>query len=67
VARVVPGDVRNEEEFYAVKREKMRADHRHRREFAEQELETPNSTENFDSDGPMWNDLWTETTFDDDE
>jgi hypothetical protein len=61
------GDDRNEEEFYAMKREERRADRRRRREFAEQEVENPNSTENFDSDGPMWNDLWTKTTSDDDE
>jgi hypothetical protein len=62
-----PGDVRDEEEFFAMKREKRRADHCRRREFAEQELENPNTTEDFDSDGPMWNDLWTGTIFDDDE
>jgi hypothetical protein len=61
-----PGDVRNEE-FYAMKREERRTGRRRRWEFAEQELENPNSTKNFDSDGPMWNDLWTETTSSDDE
>jgi hypothetical protein len=36
-----------------MKREERRADHRRRREFAEQDLENPNSTADFDSDGPM--------------
>jgi hypothetical protein len=38
---------------------------RSRREFAEQELENPFLPKTFDSDGQMWNDLWTETTSDD--
>jgi hypothetical protein len=57
-----PGDVQDEEALYAAKRTVRRADHRWYREFAEQELENPNSPENFDSDDPMWNDLWTKTT-----
>jgi hypothetical protein len=61
-----PGNVRDEEEFYAMKREERRADRRRCWEFAEQELENSNSTKNFDSDGPMLNDLWTKTTSDDD-
>jgi hypothetical protein len=61
-----PRDVHDEEEFFAIKREESRADRRRRWEFAEQELENPNTTEDFDSDGPMWNDLWTGTTSDDD-
>jgi hypothetical protein len=59
-----PGDVRNKE-FYVMKRKERRADRCRRGEFAEQELENPNSTADFDSNGPMWNDLWTETTSDD--
>jgi hypothetical protein len=62
-----PGDVRDEEEFFAMKREERIADRHRCRTFAEQELENPNTTEEFESDGPMWNDLWTETTSDDDE
>jgi hypothetical protein len=52
-----------------MKREERRADRHRRREFAEveAELENPNLTNNFDSDVPMWNDLWTEATSDDDE
>jgi hypothetical protein len=50
---------------YVMKREESRAVCRRRREFAEQELENPNSTSDFDSNNPMWN--WTETTSDDDE
>jgi hypothetical protein len=38
-----PGDVRDEEEFYAMKKEERRADRRRRREFAEQEIKNPNS------------------------
>jgi hypothetical protein len=57
-----PSDVRDEDEFYAMKRKERRADRRHRPEFAEQELENPNSTVDFDWDGTMWNYLWTETT-----
>jgi hypothetical protein len=48
-----PGDVRDKEEFYAMKREERRTDRRRCREFAEQELKNPNSTVNFDSDGLM--------------
>jgi hypothetical protein len=60
------GDVRDEEEFYAMKREERRADRRRRREYAEAELENPNSSNDFDSDGLLWNNLCTETTSDDD-
>jgi hypothetical protein len=62
-----PGDVQDEEAFYAAKREDRRAGRHRRREFAEQELENPFSPERFDSHGSMWNDIWTETTYDDDE
>jgi hypothetical protein len=56
-----PGDVQDEEAFYAAKREERMAGRR-RWEFAEQELADPFLPERFDSDVPMWNDLWTETT-----
>jgi hypothetical protein len=59
------GDVENEEAFYTAKRAERRADHRRHREYAEQVLENPNSAKNFNSDGLMWNGLWTETTSDD--
>jgi hypothetical protein len=62
-----PGDIQDEEAFYVAKREEGRADRRRRRELAEQELADPFLPETFDSDGPMWHDLWTETTSDDDE
>jgi hypothetical protein len=62
-----PGDIQDEEAFYAAKREERRGDRRRHRQFAEQELENPFSPETFDSDGPIWNDLWTESTSDDDE
>jgi hypothetical protein len=61
------GDVWDEEEFYAMKREERRADRHCCREFAEQKLENPNSMVDFDSEGLMWDDLWTETTSYDDE
>jgi hypothetical protein len=51
------GDVQGEEEFYAMKREERREDQCCRWEFAEQELENPNSTIDFDLEGPMWDDL----------
>jgi hypothetical protein len=56
-----------DEEFYTMKREERRADRHHHREFVEQELEKPNSTIDFDSEGSMWDDLWTEITSDNDE
>jgi hypothetical protein len=48
-----------------VKREERRANHRRHWEFDEQELENLFSPETFDSDSPIWNDLWTETISDD--
>jgi hypothetical protein len=60
-----PGGVQDEEEFYAMKREKRRADHHRPREFAEQEVENLNSQVDLDLDGPIWNDLWTKTTSND--
>jgi uncharacterized protein YndB with AHSA1/START domain len=60
-----PGDIRDEEAFFTIKREERRANRHRRREHAEQELENPNTTEDFE-DGQMFNDLWTETTSDDD-
>jgi hypothetical protein len=64
VVRVVPGGgvLRYEEGA----REERKADRRRRHEFTEAELENSNSTNDFDSDGPMWNDLWTETISNDD-
>jgi hypothetical protein len=64
VAQVVLEDVQNKEEFYTMKREERRAGRRRRQEFVELELENPNLTANFDSDDPMWDDLWAETTSD---
>jgi hypothetical protein len=60
-----PRDVRDEEEFYAMKREERRADHRRGWDFIVHEVENPDSQVDLDSDGPIWNDLWTETTSDD--
>jgi hypothetical protein len=54
--------------FFAMKREEIRTDRRRHREYAERELENPNTTEDFeDEDGKMFNNLWSETTSDDDE
>jgi hypothetical protein len=54
--------------FFVMKREEIRTDRRRRREYAERELENPNTTEDFeDEDGKMFNNLWSETTSDDDE
>jgi hypothetical protein len=50
-----------------MKREERKADRHHRWDFTEQELENPNSMIDFDSEGSMWDDIWTETTSDDDE
>jgi hypothetical protein len=50
-----------------MKKEERKADRRHRREFAEQELENPNSMIDFDLEGSMWDYIWTETTSNDDE
>jgi hypothetical protein len=53
--------------FFTMKREEIRTDRRRRWEYAEQELENPNMTEDFeDEDGKMFNNLWSETTSDDD-
>jgi hypothetical protein len=63
-----PRDVRDEEAFFAMKREEKRADRRRHQEYAERELENPNTTEYFeDEDGQMFNDMWTEITSDDHE
>jgi hypothetical protein len=62
------GDVSDEEAFFTMNREEIRADHHRRRDYAERELENPNTMEDFeDEDGHMFNDLWTETTSSDDE
>jgi hypothetical protein len=62
-----PGDVRDKEEFYAIKREERRADRRCHREFASKSSRTQTQRSDFDSDGPMWDYLCTETTSDDNE
>jgi hypothetical protein len=61
-----PEKVRDKE-LYDIKREEMRADRHRCQEFAEQELKNPNLTNDFDSECSMWNDLCTETIFDDNE
>jgi hypothetical protein len=63
-----PGDIRDEVAFFVMKREEIRTNRRRRREYAERELEKPNTTEDLeDEDGQMFNNLRTETNSDDDE
>jgi hypothetical protein len=50
-----PGNVRDEEDFYAAQRER-RADQRRRRPFIE---EVNNSNPTLDEEDPRWDDLWT--------
>jgi hypothetical protein len=58
-----PGDVLMKREFYAVQRERRRADQRRRRDFIYNELGKPSST--LDDNDPRWDDMWTTTTSDD--
>jgi hypothetical protein len=55
----VPWDVDNTEAFFA----DLRADRRRRRDIAERELVNPNMT--WADDDARWDDIWTETTSDD--
>jgi hypothetical protein len=50
-----PSDVIYEEEFFAVQREQRRRDRRHRRVFAEREVENPNTT--LCENDPRWNNV----------
>jgi hypothetical protein len=59
----VRDDFQDEEAFYATQRAVRRADQRRHRAFAEEEINNPNST--LDDEDPMWDDLWTATTSDD--
>jgi hypothetical protein len=60
------GDVQATGPFYAAKREERRADQRRRGDFIEAEVDKPGPSM-FDDEDPRWDDLWTETTFSDDE
>jgi hypothetical protein len=53
---VFPGDIRDEEAFFMIKREERRANRHRRREYSERELENRNMTEDFE-EGQMFNDL----------
>jgi hypothetical protein len=55
-----PSDVCDKEDFYATQRAERRADRRRGREFAEQEIDNPNTT--LGDDDPRWDDVWTATT-----
>jgi hypothetical protein len=60
-----PGDVQNEEAFFAAQREERRAGRRCRRAIAVEEIDNPYST--VDEHDLMWDDPWTETTSDTDD
>jgi hypothetical protein len=55
-----PSDVNDEEVFF---NEQRRRDRRCRREFAEREIDNPNTT--WGEDDPTWDDVWTVTTSND--
>jgi hypothetical protein len=57
------GDARDEEAFYAAQREERRACLRRYRAFAEEEVDNLNTT--LSDKDPRWDDLWSETTSDD--
>ena len=59
-----PNDVDNTDAFFADLRAQRRSNRRHRRAVANFELENPNTT--WTEDDPRWDDIWTETTSDDD-
>jgi hypothetical protein len=54
-----PGDVRDEEDFYAA----QRADRRRRQAFAERKIDNPNTT--LDDEELRWDNVWTSTTSED--
>ena len=58
-----PNDVDNTDAFFADLRAQRRSDRRHRRAVAEFELDNPNTT--WADNDPRWDDIWTETTSDD--
>jgi hypothetical protein len=58
-----PGDVRDEDDFYATQREARRADRRRHRDFINAEVDKPGSS-TLDDEDPRWDDMWTETTSD---
>ena len=58
-----PNDVDNTDAFFTDLRAQRRSNRRHRRAVAEFELENPNTT--WAENDPRWDDIWTETTSDD--
>jgi hypothetical protein len=54
-----PGDVRDEEDFYAT----QRADRHCRQAFAERKIDNPNTT--LDDEDLRWDNIWTSTTSED--
>ncbi|KAK1629481.1 hypothetical protein QYE76_003796 [Lolium multiflorum] len=58
-----PNDVFNTNAFFADLRAQRRFNRRHRRDVAEFELENPNTT--WTENDSRWDDIWTETTSDD--
>ncbi|KAK1697706.1 hypothetical protein QYE76_014403 [Lolium multiflorum] len=61
--RQFPNDVDNTDAFFADLRAHRRSHRRHRRAVAEFELDNPNTT--WADNDPRWEDIWTETTSDD--
>ncbi|KAK1604231.1 hypothetical protein QYE76_027904 [Lolium multiflorum] len=61
--RQFPNDADNTDAFFANLRAQRRSDRRHRRAVAAFELENPNTT--WTENDPRWEDIWTETTSDD--
>ncbi|KAK1650937.1 hypothetical protein QYE76_014524 [Lolium multiflorum] len=58
-----PNDVDNTDAFFADLRAHRRSNRRHRRAVAVFELDNPNTT--WADNDPRWDDIWTETTSDD--
>jgi hypothetical protein len=54
------GDVRGEEEFYAMQMVERRVDRRPRWAFTEEGIDNPNTT--LDDEDPRWDNLWTTTS-----
>ena len=58
-----PNDVDNTDAFFSDLRAQRMSNRRHRRAVATFELENPNTT--WTENDPRWDDIWTETTSDD--
>jgi hypothetical protein len=58
-----PNNINNTDAFFANLRAHCRSNRRHRRAVAEFKLDNPNTT--WADNDPRWDDIWTETTSDD--